>query len=56
MSRDFPRHDLRVEPPIDHSDVTTSMGLLSDIQMDVRTIRRLMEGEDGEEEASEADS
>jgi hypothetical protein len=46
-----------MEPPISHSDVTTVMRLLSDIQADVSRIRRLMEDEDdGEAEASEDDS
>jgi hypothetical protein len=45
-----------VEPPIEHRDVTTSMGLLGDIPDDVRAILELLEDEDGEEEASEADA
>jgi hypothetical protein len=45
-----------VEPPIEHRDVTTIMGLLGYIQDDVRAIRALLEDEDGEEEASEADA
>jgi hypothetical protein len=45
-----------MEPPIGHSDVTTIMRLLGDIQVDVREIRALLEDEDGEEEAPEADS
>ena len=47
-----------VEPPISHRDVTTIMRLLGDIQADVRTIRMLLEEEDGEgeEEAREDDS
>jgi hypothetical protein len=46
-----------VERPISHRDVTTTMRLLSDIQVDVRAIRRLLEEENGEEEeeAGEAD-
>jgi hypothetical protein len=45
-----------VEPPIEHRDVTTIMGLLGDIQHDVRVIRNLLEDEDGEEETPEADA
>jgi hypothetical protein len=45
-----------LEPPIDHRDVTTIMGLLGDIQHDVVRIRRLLEDEDGQEEASEDDT
>jgi hypothetical protein len=45
-----------VEPPIDHRDVTTIMGLLGDIQVDVQAIRELLEDEDGEEQAPEADA
>ena len=45
-----------MEPPIEHRDVTTIMGLLADIQQDVSAIRWLMEDSDGEEEeAPEAD-
>jgi hypothetical protein len=39
-----------VEPPIEHRDVTTIMGLLGDIQDDVRRIRNLLEEDDGQEE------
>jgi phage host-nuclease inhibitor protein Gam len=42
-----------VDPPIDHRDVTTTMGLLGDIQRDVRRIRTLLEDENGEEEKEE---
>jgi hypothetical protein len=49
------RDDARVEPPIDHRDVTTIMGLLVDIRDDVTEIRRLLE-DDGEEEAEETDA
>jgi hypothetical protein len=42
--------DRGVETPIEHRDVTTIMGLLGDIQADVRRIRRLLEDENGEEE------
>jgi hypothetical protein len=45
-----------IEPPIEHRDVTTIMGLLGDIKEDVREIRRLLEDEDGEEEEPEADA
>jgi hypothetical protein len=38
-----------VEPPISHNDVTTIMGLVADIQEDVRAIRALLEEDDGEE-------
>jgi hypothetical protein len=44
-----------LEPPIDHRDVTTIMGVLGDIQHDVAEIRRLLEGEDGEEEEDAED-
>jgi hypothetical protein len=49
------RDDRRIEPPIEHRDVTTIMGLLGSIQDDVARIRLLLEDEDGEEEASEDD-
>jgi hypothetical protein len=39
-----------VVAPIEHRDVTTIMGLLGDIQADVKRIRALLEDEDGEEE------
>ena len=43
--------DASIEAPTSHSDVTTIMRLISDIQIDVRKIRELMEDdEDGEEE------
>ena len=46
-----------VEPPIEHRDVTTIMGLLGDIQVDVRRMRNLLEDEYGEEqEDSENDA
>ena len=48
-------HDPFIEQPIDHRDVTTSMALLGDIQTDVHAIRRLLEEEDGEEEAPQDD-
>ena len=49
---DSRRHhdDALIEPPIEHSDVTTIMGLLADIHDEVRQIRKLLEDEDGEEE------
>jgi hypothetical protein len=45
-----------LETPIDHRDVTTTMGLLGDIQHDVAWIRRLLEDDDGQEEAAEDDT
>jgi hypothetical protein len=45
-----------LEPPIDHRHVTTIMGLLGDIQDDVAWIRRLLENEDGQEEAAKDDT
>jgi hypothetical protein len=39
-----------VEPPIEPRDVTTIMGLIGDVQTDVRAIRELLEAEYGEEE------
>jgi hypothetical protein len=42
--------------PVDHRDVTTVMAILGDIQHDVRAVRELLEDEDGEEEAPEADA
>lgn len=39
-----------LEPPIEHRDVTTIMALLGDLKDDVRRIRTLLEGENGEEE------
>ena len=50
------RDDRAVEAPIEHRDVTTIMALLGDIQVDVQAIRKLMEDEDGEEEAPEDDA
>jgi hypothetical protein len=50
------REDRLVEPPISHRDVTTTMGMIGDIQIDVRAIRQLMEDEDdGEKEDRQAD-
>jgi hypothetical protein len=48
-------NDPLIEQPIDHRDVTTIMALLGDIQADVHVIRRLLEEEDGEEEAPQDD-
>jgi hypothetical protein len=42
-----------VDPPIDHRDVTTIMRLLADIHDELVRIRRILEDENGEEEASE---
>jgi hypothetical protein len=50
------RHDASVEPPIDHRDVTTILGLIVDIRDDVAEIRRLLGDENGEEDAAEADA
>ena len=49
------RHDREVQPPIENCDVTTIMGLLGDIQLDVAQIRRLLEDEDGQEEEAPQD-
>jgi C4-type Zn-finger protein len=49
-------HDLRVEPPISHGDVTTIMGMLGDIRRDVQRIRILLEEDDGEEEEESGQS
>jgi hypothetical protein len=45
-----------VEPLISHTDVTTIMGLVADIQHDVRVIRILLEEDDGEAEVPEDDT
>jgi hypothetical protein len=45
----------RVEPPIDHRDVTTTMRMIGDIQVDVEAIRSLLEDDDGEEEEGPED-
>jgi hypothetical protein len=45
-----------VEPPIEHRDVTTIMGVLGYIDENVRVIRALPEEDDGEEEAAEDDA
>jgi hypothetical protein len=48
------RRDHRVmDPPIEHRDVTTIMSLLGDIQEDVRHIRMILEGENGQEAEEE---
>jgi len=39
-----------MEPPISHTDVTTVMRLLGDVQHDVHRIVELLEEDDGEEE------
>jgi hypothetical protein len=44
-----------VEPLISHNDVTTIMGLLADIQHDVRIIRKLLEDENGDPETEPED-
>ena len=45
-----------MEPPIEHRDVTTIMGLLGDIQKDVKGIRKLLEDDGEEEETPEDDA
>jgi hypothetical protein len=45
--------DPAVGPPIEHGDVTTIMGLLGDISENVERIRKLLEEEDGEEDAED---
>jgi hypothetical protein len=47
----MPGDDALMEPPIEHRDVTTIMGMLANIQEDVSAIRALMEDEDDGEEA-----
>jgi hypothetical protein len=44
-----------VEPPISHTDVTTTMAMLADIRDDLHRIRELLEDDD-EEEGPEADA
>jgi hypothetical protein len=39
-----------IDPPISHTDVTTTRNLLAHIQEDVRRIRMGVEDDDGEEE------
>jgi hypothetical protein len=50
------RDDECVEPPVSHADVTTIMGLIVGIRDEVVMIRQLLEDDDGEEEAAEADA
>ena len=40
---------------IDDRDLTTIMAIVGDIREDVREIRRFLEGDDGEEEATPED-
>lgn len=49
-------HDGAIEPLISHQDVTTIMELLADMKDDLHVIRELLEDDDGEEEAPEADA
>jgi hypothetical protein len=46
----------RIEPLISHQDVTTIMGLLAEMKDDLHVILQLLEDDDGEEEAPEADA
>jgi hypothetical protein len=39
-----------MEPPISHSDVTTTMRMIADIKDDVHKIVQILEEDDGEEE------
>lgn len=43
------------QPIATHRDVTTVMELLADIRDEARSIRQLLEDEDGEEETEEDD-
>lgn len=43
------------EPVATHEDVTTIMPLLGDIRDEARSIRQLLEDDDGEEETEEDD-
>ena len=45
-----------MEPVISHSDVTTNMRVIANIQEDVRVIRNLLEEGDDEAEAFEDDA
>jgi hypothetical protein len=45
----------RIESLVSHQDVTTTMRILGEIRDDVRTIRELLEDDDGEEEVPEDD-
>jgi hypothetical protein len=50
-------NDSTIEPPIEHRDVTTIMGILGDMYEELRKIRMLLEEDDGqEEEPAEDDS
>jgi hypothetical protein len=42
-----------MELPFESQDVTTVMAMIGDIRHDVQEIRRLLEGENGEEEVPE---
>lgn len=42
-------------PIATHEDVTTIMGLLADLRDEARTIRRLLEDADGEQETEQDD-
>jgi hypothetical protein len=44
------------EPIATHEDVTTIMGILGDIRDEAAQIRRILEEDDGEEEAEEDDA
>lgn len=44
------RDDERIEPLINHTDVTSIMRMLGDIRVEVRRIRIFLEDDDGEEE------
>jgi hypothetical protein len=45
-----------MDPLISHQDVTTIMEMMGDIRREIVRIRKLLEGDDGEEEASEDDT
>jgi hypothetical protein len=45
-----------VELPFNSQDVTTVMTILGDIKEDVRTIRELLDQDDGEEQNPEDDA
>jgi hypothetical protein len=45
-----------MELPFSSQDVTTVMTILGDIKDEVRTIRRLLEEDDGDEESAEDDA
>ena len=44
-----------IEPPIEFRDVTTTMRLIGEIDIDVGRIRLILEDEDGEEEEAPGD-